>query len=95
MEVLRMQTTGKLTLQDVAYHRNGSGREGFHVVTFREGQDPMVAVVFEGEGRVAVFNRQMLGDGVIAFGVNSYRGDAFTPFLRAAITAYQNRSIPW
>jgi hypothetical protein len=88
-----MSTRDRLTLEDVAYHRNGVSGEGFHVLTFREGQEPMVAVVFAGEGQVAVFNRNMLGDGVITFGVNSYRGDEFEPFLRAAITAYQQRPI--
>jgi hypothetical protein len=90
---VRVSTIGAITIEEVAYHRNGISGEGFHVVTFRHGQEPMVAVVFDGEGQVAIFNRDMLRDGVITFGTNSYRGDVFEPFLRAAVTAYQNRPI--
>lgn len=71
-----------------AYHRNGDG-EGFCVVTFDCVNDgslyPMVAVVFRERGRVAVFDRQKLGAGVIEFGLNSWKGNDFEKDLRAII----------
>ena len=75
----------KISVQEVAYHRNGIGGEGFHVVTFDSGLHELVGVVFEGEGRVAVFDRRRLGVGTIAFGDNSWRGDQFEVALRRAI----------
>jgi len=71
-----------------AYHRNGDG-EGFCVVSFDcvvEGSlYPMVAVVFKEPGKVAVFDRQKLGAGVIEFGLNSWKGNDFEKDLRAVI----------
>jgi hypothetical protein len=70
------------------YHRNGQNA-GFCVVTFdcvvRGSRYPMVAVVFKEPGKVAVFDRQKLGAGVIEFGLNSWCGDAFEKDLRAVI----------
>lgn len=88
-------------IEEVVYHRNGICGTPFHVVTFRQFEDPkltpdeqpkMVAIVFEGRGQVAVFNRELLGRGVIEFGLmedggNSWRGDQFESELRAAIRA--------
>src|SRR3990172_6436305 len=76
-----------MKIEGIAYHRNGVCGEPFYVVKFREGRDPMIAVVFDFEEedayearihtnpRTAVFNRKLLGEGVIAFRENSYRGD--------------------
>jgi hypothetical protein len=72
---------------EVAYHRNGVSGEGFHVVKF-DTYNPfqfLVGVVFHEPGHVAVFNRELLGKGVIAFGENSYQGDHFEPGLRKMI----------
>ena len=71
-----------------AYHRNGQ-IEGFCVITFdcmlQGSLYPMVAVVFREPGKVAVFDRQKLGDGVIEFGLNSWKGSDFEKDLRAVI----------
>lgn len=71
----------------IAYHRNGVGGNGFHVLTFHDSElkKDMVGIVFDEPGSVAVFDRKLLGEGVIEFGVNSWRGDSFEPALRAVI----------
>lgn len=94
----------KITVEEVAYHRNGMAGESFHVVTFTykvEGERasrPMVGIVFEyrhnANPRVAVFDRAELGKGAIAFGGtdegrNSWRGDQFAPALAIAIKEYE------
>lgn len=86
----------------VEHHRNGVGGAPFHVVTFRDpsaakergGSGNMVAVLFEGEGRVAVFDRDLLGRGEIGFGVNSWRGDQYEPELRRAVRAAEGEATP-
>lgn len=86
----------EIDVEEVAYHRNGVGGEGFHVVKFRgelaegpDGDTHMVAVVFDEPGAVAVFDRELLGMGMIAFGQNSWRGDNYEEVLRAAIDRYE------
>jgi len=84
-----------MQIQEIAYHRNGIGGEGFHVATFTDDRDSdvegrqMVAVVFETAMHTAVFDRELLGQGVIAFRENSYRGDHFNSELRGAIAAHE------
>jgi len=59
----------------------------------------MVAVVFdmdaddmpESTRRTAVFDRELLGAGVIAFAENSWRGDHYDHELRQAIRANERR----
>jgi hypothetical protein len=86
-----MQKIIRITIEEIAYHRNGVSGEGFHVVTFREEREPMVAVVFEGAGQVAVFNRERLGAGEITVGRKRYRGAVYEPALRKTIAVYQSR----
>jgi len=80
-----------LVIEEVARHRNGVGGEPFWVVTFRwaEKDDeprPMVGIVFEEPWHTAVFDREELRKGNIAFACgNSWRGDHFDAALRAAI----------
>jgi hypothetical protein len=90
----------RINVEEVAAHRNGIGGEPFRVVTFRyrvQGERvdrAMVGIVFETRKnqspRVAVFDREALGKGAIAFGgidddENSWRGDDFAPALQQAI----------
>lgn len=83
-----------ITVEDVAYHRNGVSGIGFHVVTFRwaerhEEPRPMVGTVFPELGAVAVFDRELLRQGNIGFAEgNSWRGDHFEAALREAIAQY-------
>ncbi len=79
----------------VAYHRNGIGAEGFHVVRFTMREDGkthrMVGIVFEAEGRVAVLDVDETQAGNIAFaGGNSWRGDVYEHSLRQAIEDDRN-----
>jgi hypothetical protein len=91
-----------IQVQDVDYHRNGVGGEGFHVVLFHHQEyGPMVGILFDGPGRVAVLQREKLAQGNIrmhadnglgeqeGLGGNAWRGDHFEGSLRAAVKAYR------
>jgi hypothetical protein len=88
----------KLTILEVAYHRNGISGEGFNAVRFidpAEGQDVMVGIVFEAAGHVAVLSVNKLAglggrEATVAFGANSYRGDVYAAALRAAVKEAQS-----
>jgi hypothetical protein len=75
---------------DTAHHRNGVGGRGFSVVKFIDAdeQRTMLAVVFDEreqdnrESVTAVFDLNLLAEGVIAFGENSWRGDQYDEALR-------------
>lgn len=75
---------------DVAHHRNGVSGNPFHVVTFRDGRQKMIGIVFEEHGNVAVFDSKLLAADVIEFGVNSWRGDDYETFLRDAAKRYDD-----
>ena len=78
-----------IKVTSVAYHRNGVGGNGFHVVLFTEGRgadkDTKVATVFPERGSIAVLSVPLLAEGNITFGVNSWRGDTYESDIRAAI----------
>lgn len=76
---------------NVAHHRNGISGNPFHVVTFRDGRQKMIGIVFEEPGSIAVFDSDLLAQDVIAFGENSWRGDDYETFLRAAAKQYDNK----
>lgn len=76
----------KITVSQVAYHRNGIGGEGFYAVKFNDPEHgDMVASVFDGHGQVAVYQIDLLKSEGIVFGVNSWRGDHYEGQLREAI----------
>lgn len=76
-----------MLMQDIAYHRNGIGGTGFHVILFRWENANMVAIVFQEPGHVAVLDSKETASGNIAFANgNSWRGDNFEPRLREWIT---------
>jgi hypothetical protein len=90
----------RITILDVARHRNGVSGVPFGVVRFRDLDEcaEMIAVVFANEaeegpgentGYCAVLNLERLP--AIAFGDNSYRGDHYEPALRAALA----KCWPW
>lgn len=79
------------TILNVARHRNGVSGNPFHVVIFRDGRQKMIGIVFEEPGNVAVFDSNLLAAGVIAFGENSWRGDDYEAFLRAAAKQYDGK----
>jgi hypothetical protein len=80
-----------MKIKEVDYHRNGVCGNGFNVVTFEDAMRKgrlMVGVVFDEPGSCAVFDCEMLGNGIIKFGVNSWRGDDYESALRNAIEEY-------
>jgi len=80
----------KLTIIDIAYHRNGICGAPFATVLFEdigpEGSRK-IAILFEAEYHCAVLDVAKLAAGDIAFGSNSWRGDNYEPLLRAETTA--------
>jgi hypothetical protein len=84
----------KLKIIDIAFHRNGICGAPFHVVLFAD-QDPQgsrkVAIVFDERAHCAVLDIAMLHAGEIAFGLNSFRGDNYEPYLRLAIKEHQTK----
>lgn len=84
---------GRLSLAEIAHHRNGIGGAPFYVVRFFEQDNAkpafneMLATVFEEPGHVAVLRIDKLP--AIAFGENSYRGDVFEPTLRNWIARWE------
>jgi hypothetical protein len=90
MRVQRIKT------RTIANHRNGICGAPFHVILFDEAtkhMDPAdrgrkVAIVFEQPDHCAVLDIARLAEGDIAFGSNSWRGDAYEPHLRKAIKRF-------
>ncbi len=81
-----------LKLQEVAYHRNGVHGAGFYVVRFHErGNGNMLGIVFEEEGNIAVLNTDLLADGNIKFGENSWRYEDYDVWLRKVVAEYVNQ----
>lgn len=72
-------------IESIQYHRNGVSGNGFYVVTFKDDDRKMVAIIFDEPGNIAVFDRQLIGEGNIQFGENSFRGDHYESWLRDAI----------
>jgi hypothetical protein len=90
----------KLTIIDIAYHRNGVGGAPFHVAIFDEDksahpddQGRKVGIVFEQEWHTAVLDIAKLARGDIAFGSNSWRGDNYESRLRTAISNHHRNKL--
>lgn len=78
--------------QKIAYHRNGVGGAGFHIVIFTDSESDtaarrMVAIQFEEEGYTAVLDLDELAKENIEFARgNSWRGyDHWGDKLKSAI----------
>ena len=88
--------TPELTIEEVAFHRNGVSGEGFYAVRFLsvpedvERPEHFLAILFDAPGQCAVVNLDRLAQSGVAFGANSWRGDRFEPELRRAI-----ETSPW
>lgn len=86
-------------VHSVAFHRNGIGGAPFHAVVFEDAGPEgsrKLAILFEEPCHIAVLDIRKLGQGNIAFGQNSWRGDLYEPALRRAIHRFLNddNSIP-
>jgi hypothetical protein len=78
----------KLTIIDIAHHRNGICGAPFVAILFEdtgpEGSRK-IGILFDEHYHCAVLDIAKLAAGDIAFGSNSWRGDNYEPQLRAAI----------
>lgn len=84
----------QLRIENIERHRNGICGAPFHVLIFRDPDEGrMVGIVFDDAHHVAVFHLGKLAAGNIAFGDNSWRGDRYEPFLRAAIARWQEAEV--
>lgn len=85
----------KVDIQEIEWHRNGVGGAGFHAVLFtmvESGQKHnMLGIVFQEQAHVAVFDRDLLAEGNILFGTNSWRGDVFEGVLREEIAKREEK----
>lgn len=83
----------KITVEKVAFHRNGIAGTGFHAVLFDEGRGAQrsrkVAIVFPDRGAVAVLDMEPLVSGVIDGGAQRERGDKYESNLRDAVLTYE------
>jgi hypothetical protein len=79
-------------VEEVVSHRNGICGTSFYVINFfdKEEEINLVGIVFPQKGNVAVFDRELLGNGEIGFGINSWRGDNYEISLRRAIKQYED-----
>src|ERR1700719_1675496 len=82
----------EITIQEIAFHRNGVSGNSFHAVRFsvashdESERGDFLATVFEGKGDIAVINLDRLTDYGIGTG-NKWRGDYYESTIREAIEA--------
>ena len=84
----------KVKITTISHHRNGICGAPFHVVLFNdEGPEGSrkIGIVFDEPHQCAVLDIAKLHAGDIAFGSNSYRGDNYEPYLRAAINKHETK----
>jgi hypothetical protein len=80
-----------MKVKQIEYHRNGVSGNGFFVVKFSDFEDKQrnfIGIVFDEPGDCAVFDADLLAEGNITFGQNSWRGGRFESRLRKAIEEY-------
>lgn len=79
----------------VDYHRNGVSGRGFYVVAFDtivSGQTRHFVATMPSDpewGECFVLDRDMLAEGNITFGQNSWRGDHYMPGVIDAVNAHR------
>ncbi len=89
----------KLKIIDTARHRNGVHGAPFHVALFKQrgSSECKLAILFDEPNHCAVLDMDLLANGDIAFGSNSWRGDEYERHLRAivnAITGIPEHGVP-
>ena len=85
----------KLTIIDIAHHRNGISGAPFDVALFKDAEregSRKIAILFEQPYHGAVLDVDKLATGDIAFGSNSWRGDQYEPHLRKAINNHESEA---
>ncbi len=83
----------RLTIAQIAHHRNGICGAPFDVVLFQEDNAWKVGIVFDRESYCAVFGIEKLAAGDIAFGSNSWRGDCYEVQLRKSIESHRKATL--
>jgi hypothetical protein len=82
----------KLTIIDIAHHRNGISGAPFDVTLFEDHDvegSRKVGILFEEPCHCAILDVTKLAQGDISFGSNSWRGDHYEPQLRKTIGEHQ------
>jgi hypothetical protein len=77
----------------IAYHRNGVTGTPFSVILFESDKQTMVGIVFDGfdgEDNIAILDVDLLNQGTIEFGLNSWRSEHFKPALLKAIEEWRD-----
>lgn len=78
----------RINVLSIAHHRNGVAGAPFHAIIFKD-RGPQasvkIGIVFDENTCVAVLDIAKLSAGDVKFGSNSWRGDDYEPYLRAAI----------
>jgi hypothetical protein len=83
-----MRTYPKIKIIKTAHHRNGVGGVPFNVTFFKDLDEnkTMIAIQFDSDEpndiHTAVFDFNLLKDGVIDFFENSWRGDVYHAALK-------------
>lgn len=99
-----MSRVSSVNVEDISYHRNGVGGEGFYAIIFTapepEYPGKFVASIFIDDEelytkayinpRCSVFNICLFDNHGVEFGANSWRGDEFFYALRPAIQEYSS-----
>jgi hypothetical protein len=88
----------RITIKELSWHRNGVGGKGFYAIHFidhdqtgsvnKDGEfrdAEFFGIVFERESYCACIQLNQPGDFTVQFGINSWRGDTYKPYLRKAI----------
>lgn len=83
------------SIEQIEYHRNGVAGNGFNVVLFKSGKEPMIAFLFEEPCNIAVMRRNDITEGRISMAEGAaFRGDHFEPELRKAIQDKWDSYVP-
>lgn len=80
-----------IQIKETAFHRNGISGVSFYIVSFHDDEEErdMIGVLFPHEQECAVFDSDLIGDGEVRFGFNSWRGDHYEDKLREAIREHE------
>lgn len=88
--------TLEVLIEQIEYHRNGIGGEGFHAVLFYHAEEAgklerFLATVFEEPGCLSVICLDRIPKVGVKWIENSWRGDRFEQSLREAIKLHQTQ----
>lgn len=80
-------------LKSIAHHRNGVMGESFYVCLFTENKKNLMGVLFPTDNlmTVSVFDVDLLHNGVISFGDNSFRGDEYYHDIKRWVHSFENQ----